>query len=63
MWGHTPYSEVFDVDTETYTLLPIELDKNWTVSFFYHEELICLVKYTVYYIIGTELKEKHSKLA
>lgn len=61
--GHTPCSEVFDVDTETYTPLPVVLDNNWTASFFYRGELVCLVKYKIYFVKGAQVKVHHRELA
>lgn len=61
--GHTPYSEVFDVDTETYTALSVVLDNNWTASFFYQDALVCLVKYKIYFVRGEQVEAQYKELA
>lgn len=55
--GHTRLCEVFDVHSQIYTALPQTLGKsNWTVSFFYKDELISIIQETIYYHRSGEQK-------
>ena len=48
--GNTPLCEVFDTDRCAYTALPHSLEvSNWTVSFFYKDELVSVIDDMMHY--------------
>lgn len=48
--GFTPSSEVFDTNSNTYTVLPFSLISHWTTSFFSEEGLVCIANGVVSHI-------------
>ena len=58
--GHTRECELFDLDSEQFSVLALRLNQsNWTVSFFYQRELVVISGSEIYFLKQGQVEVKH----